>query len=328
MNTKKKSTHNNKAKSGPRLSSFHPRNKHQGRYDFDALTEHCPELRPFIKLNAYENESINFADPQAVKWLNTALLKQQYGIGYWKIPKGYLCPPIPGRADYIHHIADLLAKESDGNAPKGEKIRCLDIGTGANCIYPIIGNREYGWSFVGSDIDPAATQAARNIISANADLGDHIELRLQPNSRDIFFGIIKKGEHFDITVCNPPFHASLKEALAGSRRKTSNLSGKKVNNPVLNFGGQNRELWYEGGELGFISDMIRQSRKFSHSCLWFSSLVSKKEHVKRIIAVLVNAKVEEYLIVPMGHGNKVSRVVAWTFQAKQEHIDWKLKNWS
>ena len=134
-------------------NKLHPRNKHQGRYHFESLKISCPELSLFVHSNKYNDESIDFFDPEAVKALNKALLKQYYKIEYWHIPPNYLCPPIPGRADYLHHIADLLAKSNNGKIPKGNKIHCLDIGTGANCIYPIIGSSEYKWSVVGADID-------------------------------------------------------------------------------------------------------------------------------------------------------------------------------
>jgi len=32
-------------------------------------------------------------------------------------------------------------------------VRGLDIGTGASAIYPLLGARVYGWSFLGTDID-------------------------------------------------------------------------------------------------------------------------------------------------------------------------------
>jgi 23S rRNA (adenine1618-N6)-methyltransferase len=39
-------------------------------------------------------------------------------------------PPIPGRADYIHQIADLLATCNKKVVPTGADIRILDIGVG------------------------------------------------------------------------------------------------------------------------------------------------------------------------------------------------------
>ena len=84
----------------------------------------------------------------------------------WEIPKGYLCPPIPGRADYIHHISDLLASSNNGIIPK-DKVRGLDVGVGANCIYPIIGSSIYDWNFVGSDIEIESINSVENIINSN-----------------------------------------------------------------------------------------------------------------------------------------------------------------
>lgn len=137
-------------KKHPQLKSrLHPLNKHRTRYDFKQLIGSFPALAPFVKLNKYQDESIDFSDAKAVKMLNSALLKQFYDIEFWDIPNGYLCPPIPGRADYIHHVAELLGSFKNEKIPKGASIKCLDVGVGANCVYPIIGNKEYGWSFIG-----------------------------------------------------------------------------------------------------------------------------------------------------------------------------------
>ena len=71
-----------------------------------------------MRPNQFGDESVDFANPAAVKALNRALLRQDYGLDYWDIPAGYLCPPIPGRADYVHYLADLLAADRGGGAPR------------------------------------------------------------------------------------------------------------------------------------------------------------------------------------------------------------------
>jgi 23S rRNA (adenine1618-N6)-methyltransferase len=309
-------------------SRLHQRNKHRERYDFKLLIECSPELAQYVKMNIYDDESIDFANPEAVKMLNKALLKCYYGIENWDIPEGYLCPPIPGRADYIHHIADLLSGNNYGKVPTGNKIKCLDIGVGANCVYPIIGNKEYGWSFIGSEIDAAAIASANQIIDSNPLLKDQIEIRLQNQPNDIFFGIIRKDEFIDLSICNPPFHSSLAEAQAGTLRKLNNLNPEKVTEPVLNFGGQNTELWCKGGEEKFVRDMIRQSRLFSDTCLWFSTLISKQSHLKSIYEALETAEAVEIKTIPMGQGNKSSRIVAWTFQTKELQMEWVKARWN
>ena len=306
---------------------LHPRNKHRGRYDFKQLIKTCPELAPFVQLNNYQNESIDFFNPDAVKALNKALLQFHYGIKNWTIPSNYLCPPIPGRTDYIHHIADLLADKNEGQIPKGENIKCLDIGVGANCIYPILGFKEYGWSFIGSDIDSVALGFADEIIEGNPELKDKIDLRLQPNTQKIFDGILQKDEYIDISISNPPFHASLSEAQSETLRKLNNLKQQKAKKPVLNFGGQSNELWVEGGEKKFVTDMIIQSQHFSNSCFWFSTLVSKQSNLKAIYAALEKSKAVEVKTIPMGQGNKVSRIVAWTFLNEKQQQSWINYRW-
>jgi 23S rRNA (adenine1618-N6)-methyltransferase len=303
---------------------MHPRNKHRMGYDFKALIKAIPKLRPFVTVNQYDNQTINFANPDAVKMLNRALLKLHYNIEYWDIPAGYLCPPIPGRADYIHYAADLLATTNAGVVRKGKKVRVLDIGVGANCVYPIVGHQEYGWSFVGTDIDEEALQSAQRIIDENEDLKNTIELRLQKHRADIFLFAIKPGERFDLTICNPPFHASIKEAAEGSRRKWNNLGLKagKEKEPVLNFGGQNAELWYPGGEAAFLKQMAAQSTHFAKQCLWFTTLVSKKENLRILYNALQKAGATDVQTINMSQGQKVSRIMAWTFLSADKQQQW------
>ncbi|WP_298472488.1 23S rRNA (adenine(1618)-N(6))-methyltransferase RlmF [uncultured Maribacter sp.] len=311
-------------------SKLHARSKHRGRYDFKALIIACPELESFVALNAYDDLSIDFFNPEAVKMLNTALLKFHYNLDFWDMPSNYLCPPIPGRADYIHNVADILYRSNpeilDGRIKKNGHIKCLDIGVGANCIYPIIGATEYGWNFVGSEIDKKAIEAANKIVFKNEYLTEKVEIRLQESSRDFFRGVVKEGELFDLTICNPPFHASIEDAQQGTKRKIKNLKGEKAKT-ILNFGGQSNELWCEGGEIKFIKDMIYQSRQYKDSCLWFSTLVSKESNVPGIHKLLERIEASEVGTLPMGQGNKISRVVIWTFKSKAEQQDWQRKRW-
>jgi 23S rRNA (adenine1618-N6)-methyltransferase len=224
-------------------------------------------------------------------------------------------------------MADLLCSKNYGKIPLGSTIKCLEIGVGANCVYPIIGNKEYGWSFAGADIDPVAIESACKIIEENPILKDKIELRLQPQPNDIFFGIIQKDEFFDLTICNPPFHTSPEEARSGTLRKLNNLNTGKITESILNFGGQNNELWCKGGELRFISDMIRQSKFFSASCFWFSTLVSKQSHLERIYEALKKEQVVEMKTIGMGQGNKSGRIVAWTFLTREQQKHWISTHW-
>lgn len=287
--------------------NFHPRNPHRFRYDFEQLTTCFPELKRFVFINEHHIETLDFSNPEAVKALNKAILSSEYGIANWDIPLNYLCPPIPGRADYIHYIADVLASSNNGIIPKGENICGLDIGIGANCIYPIIGNSSYGWSFVGTDIDENALQNCKKIIAGNPNLIEAISLQLQTESRFIFKNIILPEDQFAFTICNPPFHASQQEANKASERKTTNLGNKNG----LNFGGQNAELWCKGGEIGFITQMIYESVKYPLNCFWFTTLVSKKDNLRTIYRTLNKVGAIEIKTIEMAQGQKISRLVAW-----------------
>ncbi len=322
----KKFNASDKREHPPEKLELHPRNKHRQRYDFAALISSVPELEKFVAPNKWGDDSIDFADAEAVKTLNKSLLVHFYDVKDWEIPPTYLCPPIPGRADYIHHIADLLAASNRGKIPTGNRIKCLDIGVGANCVYPIIGTRECGWSFVGSDVDAVSIANAKRIAAANSFL-ENAEFRLQKDDRNIFRGIIKRDEFFDLTICNPPFHASVEEANSGTLRKLSNLKGKKITKPTLNFGGQNRELWVAGGEAKFVNQMIAESAEFKHSCFWFSSNISKQASLKAIYAQLETVGAVEVKTIPMAQGNKISRLVAWTFLDEKQRKIWREMRW-
>jgi len=291
-------------------SNLHPRNKHRERYDFELLTQTLPALEAFVITNKYGDVSIDFFDPMAVIMLNKALLKHYYQIGLWEIPENYLCPPIPGRADYIHYVADLF---TDNAGQIKKQVNCLDIGVGANCIYPIIGQHEYGWTFVGSDVDKKAIASAQKTIDNNPQLNDRITLRHQMNPKYLFRDIILEGEFFDLSICNPPFHASAKEAQASSIRKLSNLQNEKAEKARLNFGGQANELWCSGGELQFLTNMIYESREFASQCQWFTSLVSKEATLPKIYKTLDAVNPKTIKTIDMGQGNKISRLVAWSF---------------
>ncbi len=297
---------------------LHPRNPHRAPYDFPRLIASCPDLKRFLVPHPLGGDTIDFADPVGVKTLNRALLSHHYGVAHWDIPRGYLCPPIPSRADYLHYAADLLAEGVSSNLPRGSAVRVLDIGTGANCVYPLIGVHDYGWRFVGTDIDPVAVNAANQLVAANSTLTGKIEIRLQPAKEAIFKNVVRSGETFALSISNPPFHASSAEAAAGTMRKLKNLGGGKPVNAVLNFGGQSNELWCHGGEEAFIRRMITESAAQPNLCTWFTTLVSKRGSLPAIYRALEKARAIDVRTLTLFAGQKQSRVVAWTFLPADE----------
>ena len=314
--------------------SLHPRNRNRTGYDFEALAKAVPELNRFLIISKRSHNSLDFSQPEAVRMLNRAILISNYGLRDWHIPEGYLCPPVPGRADYIHLTADLLSRDFAGKIPSGGKVKVMDIGTGANCIYPLIGQVEYGWKFVGTDIDATAVKMAKANVKVNG-LEKLIEVRHQthyasgnPDTPSLFEGVLKPREKFDLTLCNPPFHSSEAEAVAGNKRKWKNLGKRIGKETVKNFGGRANELWCKGGEVAFVQRMIRESARLKDQVLWFSSLVSKESNLPPLLKALERMNPVEKQILNMAQGQKISRILAWTFHSKHQREEWGYSRWT
>lgn len=291
--------------------SLHPRNRYQGQYNLLALCQQVPELKKWILSKPNGEKTLDFKVSDAVRLLNQALLKEYYQLN-WRLDESFLSPPVPGRADVIHYLADLLAEDNRGEIPRA--INVLDIGCGANCIYPLIGHAEYGWRFTGSDISVDALKSAKSIIDSNEGLSRAIRIRRQSEPNQIFEQIILGKEYYHLTVCNPPFHASLQEANDGTARKNRNLKNKDEKN--LNFSGQFHELCCQGGELGFISRMMTESQRFSDQVGWFSCLISRKRNVPILTQHLLQYSIEQHRVIEMGQGNKQSRLLVWSYQSR------------
>ncbi len=306
----------------PEKITLHPRNLHRFGYNFEQLTNKYSDLNQFVFTNKFGTQTIDFSNPKAVKALNKSILIYFYGVEYWDIPQNFLCPPIPSRVDYIHHIADLLATVKNPKFDEGENILGLDIGIGSNCIYPILGNSIYGWNFIGTDIDKKAIRNCVEIIEKNPKLIDAISLQLQPNARFIFKDIILPEDRFTFTICNPPFHSSQEEAVKSTIRKVNNLDNTRTQKPVLNFGGQNAELWCEGGELKFITQMIYESAKYPVQVMWFTTLVSKQSNLASIIKTLEKVNAATVKVIEMAQGQKNSRILVWSFLSKIQQENW------
>ncbi|WP_417198589.1 23S rRNA (adenine(1618)-N(6))-methyltransferase RlmF [Bizionia sp.] len=282
---------------------MHPNNKHLKSYDFVRLIHANPDLKPFVFTNKFQTKTIDFSLSDAVYQLNKAILISDYGLTDYQLPKGYLCPPIPGRADYLHYLNDLITSET-------LPVKGLDIGVGANAIYPILGAKLYQWRLVGADINKQSVEIAQNNINLNSSLEGLVEIRFQENPAYIFSNIIKPEEYYHFTMCNPPFHASEQEALKGTQRKLKNLNLDKK--AALNFGGQSYELWCNGGEALFIKRMIKESKTFSNQVGWFTTLVSKAANLPKLIKQLDKLEAT-HQVIDMAQGQKVSRILAWQF---------------
>ena len=300
-------------KSSPQKNTHHPRNKNSALYDLEQLCQIEPSLTKHLSINKYGNAAVNFSSPLAVKLLNKAILNHYYSIKYWEFPDQNLCPVVPGRADYVHLIADLISADTLPKIRKGSTVTGLDLGTGASGIYPILAVSEYNWNMIASDIDPKSIDSAENIISKNISLQGKVTCKLQSNPAHFFRNIIDPYSKINFTMCNPPFHASHEELMKGVKRKVLHVAGKKTKEPYLNFAGSSNELIYEGGELNFLIKMINESKEFAKNCHWFTSLVSKEKNLPTLYKTLKSVQATEIKTLPLITGNKTARVLAWRF---------------
>jgi len=285
---------------------LHSQNIHKNPYDLDALTGSHKPLSAFVFTNKFGTKTINFSDPQAVLHLNKALLKHHYGLLEWGIPENYLCPPIPGRADYIHHLNDLISKDERIK----EEVKGLDIGMGANCIYPILGAKIYNWKMTGADIDLPAVYSATKILKSNPGLENFVNIRHQKDRSNIFKGIVKEGECYNFSMCNPPFYESQEAARKSNLQKRENIGSSSF---PLNFGGQANELWCNGGEALFVKRMIKESVHFKTQIGWFTSLISQKQNLPKLIKQLTKLNAS-HQVKDMETGNKKTRLLAWRWK--------------
>jgi 23S rRNA (adenine1618-N6)-methyltransferase len=287
--------------------SFHPRNIHSLPYDFDNLVKANPDLVIYIIEKENGEKSINFKKAKQIKALSKALIKKDYQIDAWDFPDIFQCPPIPTRADYIHHLADLLADlHKEKEIPKGNQITVLNVGSGASCIFPLLAHRSYDWHVIASEADEKAFTSAGQILDNNPKLKKDIEMRHQANSENFFKGICKDDESYELCICHPPFNDSIK-------------------NPEISV--KNPDLSYPGGELNFISKMIQESKEFQYRFLYFTTMVAKKDHLKKLTSLLKKEGAKHQQIIEIGTGNKVSRILVWSFLSRVEMRDWRNSLW-
>ncbi|KAG8468336.1 hypothetical protein KFE25_013419 [Diacronema lutheri] len=318
---------------------MHERNPYAARqHDFAELSRDFPALRPFCHApppGSARAPSFEWADPGALKALTAALLSRDFGVR-WELPDGHLCPTVPSRLNYLLWLDDLIgasrvardtpppAEARHARAQPGKSaVRGVDIGTGASCIYPLLGHAALGWHFVGTEVDEAALSVARRNVALNT-WEAAIELRSaraagashadavsegggEARAPDAPLAVLREDERFDFVMCNPPFYHSFEDA---SRRP----------NPHTRREGTGFELVTAGGEVGFVGRLVAHSAERRAQVRWYSSLVGKKASLTPLLAqlrALRNARggPAAVRVGTLEQGVTARWVLAWTFDA-------------
>ena len=280
--------------------------------NFEELSNQFHEFKQYVYKTKSGNYSINWNDAKAVLTLNKCLLKKDFNVDYYDVPSNFLIPTIPSRLNYLLFLKKLLMIFDLENT---EQITVIDIGTGANIIYPLLGCSKYHWNFIASDTNTEAIENAKKIIKNN-NLENQIIIKHQNDPMKIFEGIIDANEYnerdFVFSMCNPPFYDSETELKFENNKKDNEF----------NFS----EVYYKGGEFQFIMNIIQESEIFKKNIFIFTSLMGKKTTFKKIKRIFTQntEKFPFFKHETLIQGNNVRWVVAWSYF--KSYSDFKNQN--
>ena len=272
--------------------------------NFKLLSEEFSDFKKFVFINKYGGYSINWKNPNALRELVKTLLNKYLNIIYYEIPENYLIPTLTSRYNYLNYINKVFKKKK---IDKGENKILVDIGTGANIIYPLLGYKIFNWKFIGSEINDEAINIGRKILKEN-NLENDILIIKQNNNKKIFENIINFKNKYFCSICNPPFfdinHEEKKDNLFTDNEYNYN------------------EVYCEGGEIFFIKEMIKESYLFRNNIFLFSTLIGRKNNMKKIYSVIQKLKDIKFLEKKtIQQGNNSRYIIIWSFY--DDYINFK-----
>ncbi|KAL0484163.1 Mettl16 [Acrasis kona] len=277
---------------------MHRNNKyHDKAPDFNELSTKYPSLLEFL----VEGRSYDWKNPIAMVELTKILLLEDYGIK-WDLPTTHLCPPVTNRANYILWMNDLLEMQSQ----KNQEIIGIDVGTGASCIYPLLGSKMFNWNFVGTDIDENSITHAKKLVDMNEDLNSKISLIHVQDCSNILINVIDINKKYDFVVCNPPFFSSEEES--------------EKRNPKTSRQATNSELQTTGGEVSFVCRMIDDSVSIGTNITWYSTMLGKKSSIKPIKQYLSSCNISLIYTTEFVQGKTQRWGLAWNMHPESTCI--------
>nr|XP_024933640.1 RNA N6-adenosine-methyltransferase mettl16 isoform X1 [Ziziphus jujuba var. spinosa] len=345
-------SNNNRKRKKRERPTIHPKNKYSDNPpDFALLASLYPSFQPYVFYSRNGRPTIDWTDFNATRELTRVLLLHDHGLKWW-IPDGQLCPTVPNRSNYIHWIEDLLLSEiiPKTNA-SGDNVRGFDIGTGANCIYPLLGASLMGWSFVGSDITDVALEWAERNVKDNPHISELIEIRKVERGNDtLSVENLHDGKShcceskLDLTenvgIEGKPLsssydlHAGVNKSYYGPPVLLGVVKdGEKFDfcmcnppffetleeaglNPKTSCGGTPEEMVCPGGEMAFITRIIEDSSILKHTfrvCRWYTTMLGRKLNLKFLISKLWEVGVTIVKTTEFVQGRTCRWGLAWSF---------------
>ncbi|XP_021253023.1 methyltransferase-like protein 16 isoform X2 [Numida meleagris] len=284
--------------------SMHARNRYKDKPpDFAYLAGKYPEFRQHVQTTLAGRVSLNFKDPEAVRALTCTLLKEDFGLTI-DIPLERLIPTVPLRLNYIHWVEDLIGHQ---DADKGVLRRGIDIGTGASCIYPLLGSTLNGWYFLATEVDDMCFNYAKKNVEQN-NLSDLIKVVKVPQKTLLMDALKEESEIiYDFCMCNPPFFANQMEAKGVNSRNPRRPPPSSVNTGGIT------EIMAEGGELEFVKRIIHDSLQLKKRLRWYSCMLGKKCSLAPLKEELKIQGVPKVTHTEFCQGRTMRWALAWSF---------------
>ncbi|KAK3389466.1 hypothetical protein B0H63DRAFT_492402 [Podospora didyma] len=287
----------------------HFRNLYASNSNFKQLAKQDADFAAFLK----DSGQLDFNDPAAVMQLTKALLKVDFGLRI-ELPDDRLCPPVPNRHNYILWLKDLM--DTTSYEQPGRKLCGLDIGTGASCIYPLLGTAQRPWNFIATDIDVKNLGYARKNVQLNA-LEDRIQV-IERQSDDSLLPLDDADiQSIDFVMTNPPFYVSEDEMLASANEKERPPNSACTGAPV--------EMVCHGGEVTFVGRLLRESLVLRERVQWYTSMVGKASSLPPLITELRKNNIDNFAVTEFVQGNKTRRwALGWSFSSMRpaQHVAW------
>ncbi|XP_071353355.1 RNA N(6)-adenosine-methyltransferase mettl16 [Trachinotus anak] len=280
--------------------SMHPRNRYKDRPpDFAYLASKYPDFQQHVHTSLTGRPVVNFKEPEAVRALTCTLLKEDFGLTI-EIPLERLIPTVPLRLNYIHWVEDLI------NGQKQLR-RGIDIGTGASCIYPLLGATMNGWYFLATEVDDICFDYATKNVEQN-NLSDLIKVVKVPQKTLLMDALKEETEIiYDFCMCNPPFFANQLEAKGVNSRNSRRPPPSSVNT------GGVTEIMAEGGELEFVKRIIHDSLQLKKRLRWYSCMLGKKCSLAPLKEELRKQGVPKVTHTEFCQGRTMRWALAWSF---------------
>ncbi|XP_062071729.1 RNA N6-adenosine-methyltransferase METTL16 isoform X1 [Lepus europaeus] len=284
--------------------SMHARNRYKDKPpDFAYLASKYPDFKQHVQINLNGRVSLNFKDPEAVRALTCTLLREDFGLSI-DIPVERLIPTVPLRLNYIHWVEDLIGHQ---DSDKSTLRRGIDIGTGASCIYPLLGATLNGWYFLATEVDDMCFNYAKKNVEKN-NLSDLIKVVKVPQKTLLMDALKEESEIiYDFCMCNPPFFANQLEAKGVNSRNPRRPPPSSVNT------GGVTEIMAEGGELEFVKRIIHDSLQLKKRLRWYSCMLGKKCSLAPLKEELRIQGVPKVTYTEFCQGRTMRWALAWSF---------------